>query len=258
MYELKWTKSVVYDPAHPEICVLDLCEPETEEKIPLFIFFHGGGLTSGTQDIYPALQALARQYGIAVASPAYRMYPDAHYPDFIVDAANAIAWMEREWKISQKYSKIVVGGSSAGGYLSLMLYFAKHFLKDAGVDESIIGGWIFNAGQPTSHFRVLEERGFDGRCVRVDADAPLYYITESFKGKNTVPLLILAADQDMVNRLEQNVVLETALRHFDYPSDQLELRVMKNYRHCQYDEAQDEDGVYVFAQIIEAFIRRIA
>lgn len=254
MFDLKWQKQVVYDPAHPEICVLDLCEPVTEKKVPLFVFFHGGGLEVGTQEIYPALQNLAQKHGIAVASPAYRMYPDARFPDFVEDAAKAIAFLEKEWHISEKYSKIVVGGSSAGGYLSLMLCFAKHFLQSEGVDEKIIHGWIFNAGQPTSHFRVLKERGFDGRCIRVDEDAPLYYITESFKGKHTVPVLIMAADHDMVNRLEQNVMLKTALLHFDYPEEQVALRVMENYRHCQYDSAQSEDGTYVFAEIIAEFV----
>lgn len=254
MFELKWTKQVVFDSANPENCVLDMCEPVTDEKVPLFIFFHGGGLEVGTQEIYAALQNLAQKHGIAVASPAYRMYPEAKFPDFVEDAAKAIAFLEKEYHISEKYSKIVVGGSSAGGYLSLMLCFAKHFLQAVGVDEKIIHGWIFNAGQPTSHFRVLKERGFDGRCVRVDEDAPLYYITESFANKHTVPVLIMAADHDMVNRLEQNVMLKTALLHFDYPENQVALRVMENYRHCQYDNAQDADGKYVFAEIIAEFI----
>ena len=94
--------------------------------------------------------------------------------------------------------------------------------------------------------------------MRVDEDAPLYYITESFKDKPTVPVLILSADHDMVNRLEQNVMLATALKHFDYPEDKVGLRVMENYRHCQYDEAQDENGTYVFAEIIAEFVRKLA
>lgn len=256
MNQLKWRKNLSYDPAHPE-CVLDICEPEGVSKPSLFIFFHGGGLHTGTQDIYPALASLAQERGIAVASAAYRMYPTARYPEFVVDAANAIAWLVREERITERFDKIVVGGSSAGAYLSMMLFFAKHFLKEAGVDERILSGWIFNSGQPMSHLRVLEEYGMDYRCLRVDEFAPMYYINESFQGKHTVPLLILAADHDMVNRAEQNVVLCTGLKHFDYPADQVEFRLMEGYTHCQYDEAQDENGRYVFADIIADFFAKL-
>lgn len=252
MYQLKWTKNLVYDPSHPE-CVLDLCEPEGVSKPPLFIFFHGGGLVNGTHAIYPALASLAER-GIAVASPAYRMYPCAHFPDFVVDAANAVACL---LKMADRFGKIVVGGSSAGGYLSQMLYFAKHYLRRAGADESRISGWIFNAGQPTTHFRVLEERGLDGRLIRVDEAAPLFYLTESFQGKPTVPLFILCAQHDMVNRTEQNAMLHTALLHFGYPAEKLSFRVMEGFAHCQYDEAQDAQGRWIFADLIADFFEKL-
>lgn len=253
MHELIWKKNIPYDERYAA-CVLDVCEPADVEKAPLFIFFHGGGLEVGTQEITPALRSLAEDDGIAVVSVAYRMYPEAKFPDYLVDSANAIAWLCREWNIAEKYSKIVVGGSSAGGYISQMLCFAGHYLRDAGVDASIIDGWFLDAGQPTTHFKVLAERGLDSRLVRIDDAAPLWYLNESFQGKHTVPILILSADQDMVNRLEQNMVLATALKHLDYPAKQVELRVMKGYRHCQYDRTQDADGRYTFEKVISAFI----
>ena len=79
-------------------------------------------------------------------------------------------------------------------------------------------------------------------------------MNESFRDKPAVPLLILSADHDMVNRLEQNMVLATALKHLDYPAEQVELRVMKGYRHCQYDRTQDADGRYTFEKVISTFI----
>jgi len=256
MYQLKWNKSIVYDKRHPNDCVLEICEPVTEEKVPLLIYFHGGGLCTGTYLLCPSLEEVVQHHGIAVASVEYRKYPSAAYPDFIVDSANAIAWLDRVWAMKNKYSHIFVGGSSAGGYLSMMLCFAKHYLNTAEFSRDKIDGWVFDAGQPTSHFQVLKERGMDGRCVRIDEDAPLWHITESFADKQTVPILIIAADNDMVNRLEQNMVLKTALEHFDYPAEKIEMRVMKGYKHCQYINATDPDGHYVYAQLLADFIHR--
>jgi len=244
-----------YDAAHPQ-CVVDFGEPAGAQKTPLLIWFHGGGLEAGDQKLGPELQNLVTEHGIAVASVGYRMYPQARFPEFIEDCARAIAWLVKEEHVCERFGKVFIGGSSAGGYLSMMLYFAENFLRDAGVDPAMIDGCIFNAGQPMSHYRVLKERGIDSRCVRVDDAAPLWYISESFADKRTVPLLILAADQDMVNRLEQNVVLKTALTHFDYPEEKIEFRVMEGFRHCGYDGAQDAQGRYIFADIMADFIRR--
>lgn len=257
MYEVRWTRDIVYDAAHPASCVIELCEPVTEKKVPLFIFFHGGGFVKGRHEIDPALASLAQERGIAVASVKYRLYPDARYPDYMEDAANAIAYLEKERHMSQTYSHIVVGGSSAGGYQSMMLCFAKPFLQNAGVDENIVSGWIFNAGQPTTHFQVLQERGLDGRCVMVDDASPLYYIRESYKEKRTVPVLFLLAEHDIYNRLEQNMVMKNTLLHFDYPAEKIGFRVMEGYGHIKYDEAQDSQGNDVFAEIIADFIGKL-
>lgn len=255
MNELILRCDMPYDAAHSQ-CLVDLGEPAQIAQPPLLIWFHGGGLEAGDQKLGPELRNLVQEHGIAVASVGYRMYPQARFPEFIEDCARAIAWLVKEERICERFSKVFIGGSSAGGYLSMMLYFAERFLREAGVNPEIIDGCIFNAGQPMSHYRVLKERGIDSRCVRVDDAAPLWYISESFKGKRTVPLLILAADHDMVNRLEQNVVLQTALTHFDYPPEKVEFRVMEGYRHCGYDGAQDAQGRYIFADIMADFIRR--
>jgi len=139
----------------------------------------------------------------------------------------------------------------------MMLCFAKPFLQNAGVDENIVSGWIFNAGQPTTHFQVLQERGLDGRCVMVDDASPLYYIRESYKEKRTVPVLFLLAEHDIYNRLEQNMVMKNTLLHFDYPAEKIGFRVMEGYGHIKYDEAQDSQGNYVFAEIIADFIGKL-
>ena len=256
MIPLNWTKKLIYDPARPGTCWIDLCAPADADRPPLYIHFHGGGLSGGTADIGPELQWLAAAHGIAVASAEYRMYPQADYPDFAEDAARAVAWLLNVYRAREKHRAVFIGGSSAGAYLTQLLAFNPALLRAAGADMASIDGCLFNAGQPTTHYRVLQARGEDPRRVVIDEAAPLYYIDGSFAGKRTVPLLIVAADHDMPGRMEQNLVLAAALRHFDYPGAQVEMRVMEGFGHTGYDAALDADGRYLFSDIIADFIRR--
>ena len=85
---------------------LDLYMPENE-KPKLFIYMHGGGLTSGSRDAGIRFDMLVSD-GIAVASLDYRMYPDAKFPDFIEDCARAVTFLKTE--LDGKISGIYVGG----------------------------------------------------------------------------------------------------------------------------------------------------
>lgn len=256
MFDLIWNRDLIYDAGHPDVCKIDICAPAGVERPPVYVFFHGGGLIEGTREIGPELRWLAAKRGIAVASVGYRLIPGARFPEFVEDAARACAWLCKEWNLREKHRAVYIGGSSAGAYLAMMLFFDRHFLLNAGADERFMDGCIFNAGQPMTHYNVLGARGEDPRRVVIDEAAPLYHIRESFAGKRAAPLLIAAADRDMPNRLEQNQVLRAALLHFDYPEDQVEMRVMRGFGHCGYDAAQDAAGRYLFSDIIADFIHR--
>lgn len=80
--------------------VLDIFIPETD-SFKVFIYFHGGGLTSGDQHNIPFAEYLTER-GIAIVSVQYRMYPTAKYPEFIMDAAASVAWA---MKNMSKYGK---------------------------------------------------------------------------------------------------------------------------------------------------------
>ncbi len=91
---------------------LDLCIPDTAH-FPLFIYFHGGGLENGDKRC-PFLDGLI-EHGIAYASVDYRIYPEACYPDFLYDAADAVAFLKEHIGEYGKCDGMYIGGSSAGG-----------------------------------------------------------------------------------------------------------------------------------------------
>ena len=188
-------------------------------------------------------------HGVAVVSANYRMYPNAKYPDFLEDAADAVAWVFENIGKYGKINGIYVGGSSAGGYISQMLCFDKRWLANHGMKPTDITGFVLDAGQPTCHFNVLRERGIDTRRVMIDDSAPLYHIGAD---KEYPPMLVIVSDDDMENRYEQTLLVMSTLKHFGH-TDNVKLQVMHS-THCAYIRKADEQGKSIFGKLISDFI----
>ena len=160
---MKKTENIPYASDSPEQ-LLDLYLPEGPVH-DVFVYFHGGGMEQGDKYRSAIFAPWLTDRGVALISANYRMYPRAVYPDFIRDAAKATAWAEAWLRENADGARLFVGGSSAGGYLSMMLCFDRRYLADVGMDNSRIAGYFHDAGQPTAHFNVLAYSGIDGRRV---------------------------------------------------------------------------------------------
>ena len=117
-------QTVSYAPEHGAYGWIDLYWPETTAPCPMFIYFHGGGLTGGDRaaGVQSTLQRLAA-HGIAVAAVEYRLMrfhngqlcsDSPQFPDFVTDAARAVAWLRSHPVDEHPVSAYYVGGSSAG------------------------------------------------------------------------------------------------------------------------------------------------
>lgn len=227
---------------------LDIYLPECKE-FKTFVYFHGGGIQGGDKgDVKFFCEYLANR-GIAVVSVNYRMYPEAKYPEFILDAAESVAWTFKNINNYGKCTGIYVGGSSAGGYMSQMLCFNKEYLTTHGINVMDIAGFVHDAGQPTAHFNVLTKSGLDGRRVIVDETAPLYYVGVD---NEYPPMLIIVSDNDMRNRYEQTQLLISTLGHFGH-EDKITYKLMHG-NHCAYVEAETQDGDGGFGKNVADFI----
>ena len=233
---------------------LDLYLPEGE-RFDLFVYFHGGGLEKG--DKGGTATRLAAPYltanGVAMASCNYRMYPDAQYPDFVRDAAAAVHWLSNNIGTYGSCKRIFVGGSSAGGYLSMMLCFDGRWYAECGDLPVPVVGYFHDAGQPTCHFNVLRERGIDRRRLIVDDSAPLFHIGTAAEYP---PMMLVVSDDDMKNRLEQTQLVLSTLRHFGYDEGKIHYRLMHG-KHCAYCKAADENGEPVLGKLILEFIQAV-
>ena len=147
--------------------MLDVISPvSVEEPLPVYVYFHGGGWTSGDKaplTRYCASQAVA---GMVVVNVNYRMAPRFHMRHMLQDANSALAWVVANVeRFGGDPRRIVLGGDSAGGQLSALLAaassrpeLAAHYDLQPAIDSRSVRGVVQHCS--VSDFSVIFERGF--------------------------------------------------------------------------------------------------
>ncbi|MBL6078590.1 alpha/beta hydrolase [Belnapia sp. T18] len=109
---------------------LDLYEPKAPKPdAPVLVFFHGGGWESGSPADYRFLGTVLAREGLRVVIPAYRLWPEAGYPAFLEDGAQAVRWARDRWP----EARLMLMGHSAGAYIAVMLALDERWLGAAGL-----------------------------------------------------------------------------------------------------------------------------
>ena len=184
-----------------ERCALDIYYPENAKGFATVVWFHGGGLTGGEKSIPKALM----NQEIAIAAVNYRLHPKINSPEYIEDAAAAVAWV---FKNIASYGGdphlIFVSGHSAGGYLASMVGLDKRWLNTHGIDANQIAGLIPFSGHTITHFTVRKERGIEGTQPVIDDLAPLFHVRP-----DAPPLLLITGDREkeLLGRYEENAYM---------------------------------------------------
>lgn len=90
------------------------------ERLPVLLYFHGGGFTIGSIASHDTLcRVLAREGGCAVLSVGYRLAPEHRFPTAVDDAWAATQWLAREGVgLGLDPTRLALGGDSAGGTLA--------------------------------------------------------------------------------------------------------------------------------------------
>lgn len=182
-------------------CILDVYYPENNKDFATIIWFHGGGLTSGSKEMPEAL----KQKNLCVIAVNYRLDPEVNSPKYIEDAAAAVAWtFNNIGKFGGDTSLIFVSGHSAGGYLTSMVGLDIKWLKAYNIDANRIAGLIPFSGQMITHFTIRKERGIKDTQPIIDSLAPLYYVKA-----DAPPLLLITGDRELelLGRYEENAYM---------------------------------------------------
>jgi acetyl esterase len=85
----------------------------------IYLHYHGGGMMSGSPEVMdvPNLR-LARDHGVVVVSADYRKAPEHPYPAGPDDAFAVAAWLTEHAEEEFGIGRMVIGGESAGAYLT--------------------------------------------------------------------------------------------------------------------------------------------
>jgi acetyl esterase len=97
-----------------------LYTPSAARKLPLIVFFHGGGFVICNVGMYDDLCKLLANYsGCAVASVEYRLAPETPFPGALEDCYAALeALVARAEELGIDPGRVAVAGDSAGGNLA--------------------------------------------------------------------------------------------------------------------------------------------
>ena len=173
-----------------ERCKLDVYAPEGAKDLPVVVWFHGGGLTSGEKTSLPRD---LRESGYVVVSAGYRLIPRGTIANCIEDAAAAVAWAFRNVeRYGGSPDKIFLSGHSAGGYLIDMIGLDKHWLAEYGIDADRVAGLIPFSGQVLTHYSHRQTIGMTPYQPLIDEYAPLAHVRA-----DAPPIVIISGDREL-------------------------------------------------------------
>lgn len=142
----KWQRELVFKVVNGHQLKISILPPLKicYEKAPVLILTSGGGwfVQSAVRvlDIFRGAVEKLREHGIAVAITDYRVirdFPDITFADECADVLDAIAYL-REYAdvLGLDEEKMIVGGHSAGGHISMLLANAPHSIFPTTRDAS--------------------------------------------------------------------------------------------------------------------------
>lgn len=247
---------------------LDVIVPrDVPGPLPVYVYFHGGGWTSGdkaTLTRYCASQAVD---GMVVVNVNYRMAPKFRMAEMMTDANAATAWIaEHIAEFGGDPEKVVLGGDSAGGQLSALLAaastqpeLAAHYkIRPAlagirgvvqhcsAVDFSVIfeRGFILGMG----FVRMLIPARFDGSLKQASRYlSPIEWVHPDYP-----PVLVTTSRVDPFYRANLNFIKELRRHKVD-----VDVHVDDDAQHTWQQDSRHPASHEVYG-LLQSFVRRVA
>ena len=176
---------------------LDVYTPKRgAEDAAVVVFFYGGGWNKGSKSRYLFVGQSLASAGFLVVIPDYRLYPDVVFPDFVEDAAGAVAFAHESLrKPDGTPRRIFLAGHSAGAHIAALLNLDERYLASAGVPEAAVSGMVGLSG-PYDFLPLKEDiyKAIFPEPVRA-ASQPINFVDGS-----EAPMLLITGDADRTVR----------------------------------------------------------
>lgn len=161
-------------------------------KIPVLVWYHGGGLLQGHRNQITAhTRKAATTYNVAVVSADYRFAPQVGIAEILEDVQDSIAFVRS--KLASQLdngdaidaTRLAVSGSSAGGYLAILagLYMDPKpnvILPIYPITDPL--GHFFTNPQPPAMGRELKAREVVAEFMNPEAEVVANNEADSARG----------------------------------------------------------------------------
>jgi acetyl esterase/lipase len=258
-------------PAHR----LDVIAPKDRAKgpLPVYVYFHGGGWTSGDKGPltkYCASQAAA---GMVVVNVNYRMATEFRMSHMLEDADAALRWVLGSiGRFGGDPTRVVLGGDSAGGQISAIYSAAVTDAELAAaydlspvLPRESLAGLVQHCS--VVDFSVMFERGFilglgfirmllpthrHGLGLRA---AARYLSPIEWVGAGHPPVFVTTSERDYFYRANLNFV--DRLREVGVPVETVIFeRSRRNTEHTWQQNAKFPESQEVYGRL-QDFVRRV-
>lgn len=183
-------------------------ESAIDKSYPMVVFVHGGSWESGSKEEYAFVGQSLAQAGYVTAVINYRKAPENVYPDYVKDAAQAIAWSHNNAKsFHADPNRLAVIGHSAGAFNAVAAVANEDFLAPYGMKPKDLGAVIGIAGPYSYDFRQYDSATAFGTNATPDEVMP----DRQIKGEQP-PYLLLTAEKDKVVHITNAIKMTEALK----------------------------------------------
>jgi acetyl esterase len=134
-------------------------ELKTGERLPVLIWFHGGGFVIGSLETHDSVcRMLANRADCIVVSVDYRLAPEAKFPAAVEDCAAAMKWTAlHAVEFGGDANCMAVGGDSAGANLAtVMAILARDAAHPKLTFQLLIYPCVAPEPETPSHYKFKE------------------------------------------------------------------------------------------------------
>ncbi|PJJ61454.1 acetyl esterase/lipase [Compostimonas suwonensis] len=243
-------------------------------SLPVYVYFHGGGWTSGDKQPLTKYCASQAQAGMVVVNVNYRMATRFQMGHMLQDATAALLWVrENIAGYGGDPERIVLGGDSAGGQIAALVAaaafhpeLAEHYDLEPVLAPEAIRGLVQHCS--AVDFSVVFEKGFimsldfvrillpgRGRGMSLPHAARFLSPIE-WLGPDFPPVLVTTSERDFFYGANLNFVAE--LRRHGVQVDTLIYdRARRNTEHTWQQNYRYPESQEVYGRLQE-FVRQVA
>jgi acetyl esterase len=256
-------------PAHR----LDVMAPRFTHPpgLPVYVYFHGGGWTSGDKEPLTKYCASQAADGMVVVNANYRLATRFQMGHMLRDASATLRWVsDNAARFGGDPSRVVLGGDSAGGQIAALLAasVSDEELREHYGLEPVAGIRVRGVVQHCSmvDFEVMFDRGFvlsldfvrmllphRGRGL-VLRSAARYLSPIEWLGPEFPPVFVTTSEQDYFYRANLRFVRELQ-RHGVRVETLVFNRSVTNARHTWQQNSGFPESQTVYRQL-QHFVRR--